>query len=91
MYKVGDLVKVRSYTDLLNEFGTDRVPNSDGSELYFNPRMKIYSGKIFKIETIEYRGNDNIQEFSLSDNGKILGSSFNYWLFNTNMVYPAEI
>lgn len=88
MYKVGDFVKVRSYKDLFNEFGSNIIPNGSDFQLSFDPNMQVYSGHIYTVSSIEYDGRDNIQEFFLSHEGRNLRGDIFNWLFNSNMVYP---
>lgn len=73
-YKVGDWVKVRSWADMVKQYGEDKWGSihHDDSRTFFIPDMEKYCGKVYVIAKMEepfyrLRGDDRVAMWDFED------------------------
>lgn len=85
-FKVGDIVRIRQWDDMVEEFGEEKQTGSIVCERYFTPPMKKFCGKrarLTGVRTQDKNGVATVDLLFLDD------TSTEAWQFSTDMLEPA--
>ncbi len=73
-FKVGDIIKIKEYSDMKNTYTRDEIGNIELGGIIFNDSMKKYCGKIGKIVKmtrgyyrIKFKGQKKTNTFCFCD------------------------